>query len=241
MRVNIKELQQKSGLNQKRFSKASGINRYSLSLANTDPSKEFIRIPDDKYYELYKKFPNIVDLPDDFFYYTRLSLLLNKSVYRITAGQLRETIPSSSLYISGPFLYQYKDKFKMVFPELYIPCVENNKKIAFYREADTLPFKPEHVPEKPEKFILSTKESITGTESKRKEKQLLFDKYSVENIMANIDCRMLNIKQFSEVIGADVLKMRKLLKKENCSLMEHADYWDCLFQPYIIPVMLKDL
>lgn len=237
MDINIKELWLKSGLTQRKFAKESGINRYSVCMAASDPTKECIHMPDDKFYKFCSDHPDIMTLPKDFKYYTRLSLLTNKSIYQIPAGDLRKTIPAYTLYGRSIYLYSFKDNFHETFSKMFLPCEDNNGKLELSEKIDILPYDTDNVPKIGEKFI-TTKWSEVA--EKGKEAAFLYDKYSVSNINVNMECRMLNVKQFADSIGTDVYRMREILKQRNCSLMQYAEYWDKVFKPYIVAVSMDE-
>lgn len=129
MEYNLKEVREMYSMTITQFAKIMGIseNRYRVFESENIVPCKYVYALWEELDSRKKRFP----IPDDFFYYTSATLLVNLSFYHkseIEIGNLfgiRQSTISS--YVSKPPMpmYELKDKFNEVFPELIIPFTYN--------------------------------------------------------------------------------------------------------------------
>lgn len=235
MDLNIKEIRQKMGVNQVKLSKLIGINRYSIWKAENDPeSKNTIYVKEDKYFELHNLFPDVFPLPEDFLYFTKLSLMLNKCIYNVSATKLREYISVAKFYDRDSYMYDSKEQILPLFPQYFIPAVEKDEQWVFY-ENPCMPEFNKDIPLKI-KFNAITKEEYLALN----QDMSLFDKYLVPNIELNLACRNISKKEFAKSCHRSETLILKMLRRKQDSLVLDREIIDKLFEPYILPIPMPE-
>ena len=127
MEFNLKEVREQYGLSEEEFAVLCGISPYYYITYEKEN-----QIPCKYIYLLWKQLPKF-PIPDDFFYYTSLTLRFNMVYYNMTQieiaarfGTLQQTI--SHYMTKGPLLmYEMKDKFLDCFGRIIVPYVVEPK------------------------------------------------------------------------------------------------------------------
>ena len=78
MLINILQVKEKLDVRQNTLSKITGISRNIINMIVNGKREPYFNISDDRYYALHTEYPDVFILPDDFMYYSKLTLLLNK-------------------------------------------------------------------------------------------------------------------------------------------------------------------
>ena len=166
------------------ISRVSGINRYTLSMAENDNDGVYNMRPD-AVYRLYKAYPDGVELPEDFAWYSAASFRLSLRFYDGTKTSLSRKIGMSLTALdrkispkSKFFIYDAKSVFSD-FDSIYVPYIQGHP-------ADCYPEKPQ---------LGGLKDSIKRIirENKR------FGRVSKEKYGANIIMNQLEKKDLSEL------------------------------------------
>lgn len=108
-------------LNQSAFARAAG-----LAVANYAKYERKNEIPSKYLYQLWLNLPDF-PLPNDFFYYTSITLDINMRFYAITQKEICKIFGYSSQAVVSKYLklrvpmYEKKECFRDAFPELVLP------------------------------------------------------------------------------------------------------------------------
>lgn len=221
MELNVLELFNKLNMSQNAFAKNTGINRYSVNMIVNGHRDPDMIIPDSIYYDICRKYPEALSLPDDFFHYTRITLFLNVGIKNVPYKDIKITPryiwSDEGIYASG-MLYSYKEAFHAVFDPLYIPVIYDRTlgKIPLNIATATLPGDIQWPEIKPE----------------AKQTDAL---YNVENFLVNLYCRNIIARNSLERAGLSEQFIKDLLSYDNqSSLLSHKDFLHEIFQPYFI-------
>lgn len=125
MKYNLREVRESYGMTIPEFAKIAGISEYCYRQYENDEE-----VPCKYIFALWKelnteerKFP----LPEDFFYYTSATLLINMKFYRIKETEaakqfgVRQSTLSSFVAKEPMPMYELKEKFHETFSKLIIP------------------------------------------------------------------------------------------------------------------------
>ena len=238
MLINILQVKEKLDVRQNTLSKITGISRNIINMIVNGKREPYFNISDDRYYALHTEYPDVFILPDDFMYYSKLTLLLNKYLYNISTVQCRQVISSSLFYYKNKifFMYQQKNNFMRLFPELYIAAYEDNDKLVILDSANFL--------DPISDIIVPTQISLSSWEDCEKEgiKYEEFLKYSVQNFNINLMCRQMKQPDFADILGITHSSLYGMLQKyPDRSFVQYKETMERIFVPYIIPVKLSDL
>lgn len=238
MYVNIKEIREEIGITQGKMAELLGISRYTVNLMEK-PDKPY-HINANRYYDLHSKLPEYIQLPEDFYNYTGLTVVLNSIIYGISIKDIHHII--SNIYdpaiLRGMFLYDKKEIIDKTFPDLYVPCTKdkNGSYKRFTNPAlhnDT--FNRSMLLNRSEyKEPLKRVDYLRMGGSKKD-----YDKYSVKNIKCNMFFNNVLQSELSEYLGVYQMKLSRWFAKEDMSLVMYAEELDKLFNPYIIPRIIK--
>lgn len=221
MELNVLELFKKLNITQTEFAKNTDINRYSVNMIINGQRNPIMVVPDSKYYDIWKKYPEALSLPDDFFHYTRITLFLNVGIKNVPFKEIkiapRNIWSDEGVYASG-MLYSYKEAFHAVFEPFYIPSI-------YDREHGRLPVNIAMA-------VLS--ENIQWPKISPAVDQT-DPLYNVENFVINLYCRNIIAKNSLNKVGLSEQFIENLLSySKQCSLLAYKDFMHDIFQPYFI-------
>lgn len=238
MLIDILQVKEKLDVRQNTLSKITGISRNIINMIVNGKREPYFNISDDRFYTLHTEYPDVFILPDDFMYYSKLTLLLNKYIYNISMVQCRQVISSSLFYYKNKifFMYQQKDNFMRLFPELYIAAYEDNGKLVSLNTSNFL--------DPISDIIVPTQISLSSWEDceKKRIKYEEFLKYSVQNFNINLMCRQMKQPDFADILGITHSSLYGMLQKyPDRSFVQYKETMEQIFVPYIIPVKISDL
>lgn len=138
MKIDLKKFRRENNLIQLDVAKALKIA--PLTYRKYEKSQN---IPAVLYYRLHTLYPNSIKLPDDFYDYTPLCVIVNMAIYNISQSKLGKALDKPQCIISqllntDDSLYDYKEVIDKLFPVIYRPCIKENNE---YKCIDTFQLK----------------------------------------------------------------------------------------------------
>lgn len=227
MYVNATELFSKNKITQGKVTEITGLCRYTISKALSNRENPYFYIEDNKYFEISQSHPDLFPLPEDFRYYTKLSLMLNKHTNNISIAEFRnKCVQTSYFYSHDGYMYHLKDRMHATFPKFYLPYYKKDlaEDVWVYYESPYLPdaYKEPNICLRP------------ITKEKAKKSDLIeFETYSLSNIVLNLHLNGIKQQSFFHAIEYSPYPY---CNKEEISFVNHKQAIHQIFDPYIIPV-----
>lgn len=228
MYLDLNKLYKQSGFMKKDLANIAGISRMSVCKTTAESTKNTIFVSDAKYYDIHRKLPQYVPLPEDFFHYTRPILMLNKYLYHVDTKTLYDKL--SKYKVRGYrvyFLYSNKKEIDELFPNLILPYyIDANGKTVPYQGEGFCNANAEEggvlqYPFTYEQFLLK----YPGVEKD------LYDRFSPLNIRANTIIYNMQIKDaqnmFDRNISGDIRFHHPI------SFIRDREMLERVFSPYI--------
>ncbi len=228
MELDLNQLYQKAGATKKDLAMITGISRMSVSKTTVGNDKDTIYVPDAKYYEIHKKMPQYLPLPEDFFHYTRPILMLNKYLYHVDTQILYQKL--SKYKVRGYrvyFLYSNKNEIDAIFPELILPYYLNGDGVAVPYEGEDFRFaNMENGAALHEAYTYG--QAVVKWPGKDR---AYISRYSPLNIRANMIIYNMQLKDAAGLFGRDI--SRDIRFHHPVSFIQDREMLERLFSPYL--------
>lgn len=228
MFLNLNKLYHEAEYKQTELANITGVSRYAISKALKPEYNDSIFVSDEKYYRIHQALPEFVPLPQDFLYYTRPILLINKYLFHVNFAGMKDTVPIYKTRVGKPFfLYTNKKELNQVFPDWTLPYCLNEEGISVPFEADKYPLpnldqiQPLHKPISYKKYLA---EPMIHDKA-------LFDRYSPLNVRINMILYGLQVKTMAEA-GKFELNILHYRAKDISFILDK-DILESVFSPYL--------
>lgn len=215
-------------LSQTEFASLSGISRYSVWQATEPGYKDTITVTADRFYEIHCNIPDYLPLPEDFFYYTKPILKINKYMYKYKQEDLLKELPKGFFNAFDYFIYNYKEGVDKLFPKLYLPYyIGSNGNECLYRGKDYIPFDT-----KENKDIIELSPPVTWEvyQQKAGAERKKYERYASYNIKANLFLRNITKTPYTRILPRT---MRSFMNGD-VSFVFDGDVLEQVFDPYIV-------
>ena len=215
-------------LSQTEFASQSGISRYAVWKATEPAYRDTITVTADRFYEIHSNIPKYLPLPEDFFYYTKPILKINKYMYKYKREVLRKELPKSFFNAYDYFIYNYKEGIDKLFPKLFLPYyIDHNGNECLYTGKDYIPFDT-----KKYKNTIELSSPVTWEDYRQQEgaDRKRFERYASYNIRANLFIRNISKEAFTDILSKSV----RGLTNGEVSFVSDGDVLERVFDPYIV-------
>ncbi len=228
MYLDLNSLYQQTGYSKKDLARVAGISRMSVSKTTGTDSKDTIFVSDAKYYDIHRKLPQFVPLPEDFFHYTRPILMLNKYLYHVNTKTIYDKL--SKYKVRGYrvyFLYSNKKEIDELFPDLILPYYMDQKGKMVPYQSDGFQYANADQG-RALQFPYTYEEYQLLNPAMDRE---IYDRYSPLNIRANTIIYNMQIKEAQNLLDRDVSGDIRFHHK--VSYIKDKDMLERMFSPYI--------
>lgn len=228
MVINLKAIFDSTDMSQADFAKITGISRYSVWKATEPAYDGMFNVTPDRFYKIHCSLPDLIPLPDDFFHYTRPGFMINKYLNHYSKDETLSEVPRRLYEIKNYFFYNYKDGMDRLFPNMYLPYYKDeDNNLQFYKGEDFIPFNLKRYEKRP--ITLLTPVTWERYRSEFGEDRELYDRYSSDNIRANLFFRNLFRKDFLDILTTDL----HLFMTQDVSFVQNGALLEKVFHPYI--------
>lgn len=228
MIINLKAICDSTDMSQKDFANLTGISRYTVWKATEPKYNGLLNVTADRFYQIHCSVPELLPLPEDFFHYTRPIFMINKYLNHYSKEQTLVEVTKRLYDGKYYFLYPYKDAIDRLFPKMFLPYYrDDGNNMQLLREADYIPFDLKQYEE--HHISLQTPLTWEQYQNKPEADKALYDRYSTDNIRANLFFRHLQLKDFIGMLTTDLHPYMK----EDMSFVQNGELLEKVFDPYI--------
>lgn len=226
MIINLKAICGSIDMSQAEFARLSGLSRYTIWKATEPAYKGDVLVSADRFYEIHKRIPGFLPLPEDFFNYTRPIVMINKYQYNLKNNGVFQHIAARLNSSDYYFFYSYKDMIDEVFPNMFLPyIIDSDHNTIPYHGTDFIPFSKRD----PDSIYLHSPVTWEKYKDSPDADRGTYDRYSAGNLRANLFFRNLSRKDFLSMVSSRIQRFLNM----DVSFVRDKEVLEELFEPYI--------